>query len=601
MNAPPRVLIIDDLYGRRVAGGVNKDRLHLCGQFLLRDVTGDQPETLLVIDHPVAEAVFLRGQQPMQAVPGDVVENDLEGVVEFIRQGWRTPGGPQWSLVLLDLCFHTGPVTAKSHAAKPGMPEGRDDDDTASGYFGLSLLRALHAVLPELPIVILSSQSREEVSLEFSQHGALGFIPRAAEDGPKLLRQYLWRHGLFEDPSRTLVGSAVPLLLALRAARRASLDRKNVLILGERGSGKELIARAIHRYASSENFGEETRQSARPFVAVDSGSLSPTLFASELFGHRRGAFTDARADFPGKIVLADRGELFLDEIANMPGDVQVGLLRVIETREVIAVGASAPKSVDVRFLSATNGDLESGFRQDLLDRLREGGVIHSPPLRERLEDLPALADYLVREAERSVPGALKRRIEPETLDLLRSYSWPGNVRQLRACVAAAVSNFPDVEHLVPAHLRLPTESPQPAQPAPKSREPIRELEELAKFNATALTPPSLLGLWPSAEDAWARFAAGALRAAIDAVKRPSVDHPHGQILIHPALKMLSGDRTLSASRAADLVKKILTLAPLSETLRRQDPVLAEAYEIALRLRPKGSRATAAAKQRAKKV
>jgi DNA-binding NtrC family response regulator len=584
----PRILIVDDLYGRRVSGGVNRERLHLCGQYLIRDVTGDENTALLDIQDPVAEAFFLRGQQPTQANVGDTVENDLEGTLEFICQGWLAPppGTPRWSLVLLDLCFYTGAVTPESDRAMAGMPEGRENDDTRNGYFGLALLRALHARVPHLPIVILSSQSRDDVSLVFSQQGALGFIPRSSENGPELLRQYLWRHGLFEDPSGNLIGAAVPLLLSLRAARRAAADRKNFLILGERGTGKELIARAIHQYSSS--------VSARPFVAVDSGSLSRGLFASELFGHRRGAFTDAHADYPGKIVLADGGELFLDEIANMPPDVQVGLLRVIETREVIAVGAKSPKGVDVRFLSATNGNLgdDSGFRQDLLDRLREGGTIHLSPLRDRMDDLPALVEHFVRDAERSVAGSLHRRVEPEALDLLRSHSWPGNLRQLRACLAAAVSNFPDVEHLVPVHLRLPAErtSPPPAPNEPSVSSPqarLDVLEKLAGAGALRLSPASLVGLWPSAEDAFARFAAAALRAAIESVRRATPDHPDGQVLIHPALKLFSGDRTLSASRAADLVKKILTLAPVSEKLRQQDPVLAEAYRIALRLRPKG--------------
>jgi DNA-binding NtrC family response regulator len=157
---------------------------------------------------------------------------------------------------------------------------------------------------------------------------------------------------LLEDDTGTIVGRSLPLLLALRAARRAAADRRNVLIRGERGTGKELFARYLHQQSGP---GEN----AAPYAVVNTPAISPELFASELFGHVRGAFTSAFEERTGRITEADGGDLFLDEIANMPAAVQTGALRVLECRQVSPVGGTSSRHVDVRFLSATNEDLEA--------------------------------------------------------------------------------------------------------------------------------------------------------------------------------------------------------------------------------------------------
>ncbi len=603
MSAPcqlPRLLIVDDLFGRTHPDRLNRERANLCGQFLIEDVTGDETAkgSAQRIRNPIAQAVFFRGQTPVTSVVGNTVENDLEATMRVVRDGWLEwrPERPRWAMILLDLCFYTGRVTEESNRRTLGMPEGRLGDDDPKRFFGLQILGAIVNEFPDLPVVILSSKSRQEVSREFTQRGAL-FLARSDEHSPERLREYIWQHGLIPDDSGEIVGNSKPLLLALRAARRAAADRRNVLIRGERGTGKELLARYIHRQS-----GASQNQS---YVVVDSGTLSPQLYASELFGHRRGAFTGADRDHQGRILQANGGDLFLDEIGNMPPDVQMGLLRVLEQREVTPLGAREGQKVDVRFLSATNEDLEGraatgGFRQDLLDRLRQGGTVFLRPLRERLEDLELLVERLVREAERAKPSAMRRQIEPEALELLRSYDWPGNIRELQNCLYKAVSDSPDVEHLFPVHLHFGSsgEASVPRKPergdlrieSAQHGLTVQDLDALVgvlrEFPFEGVKPTDLVGRLPILQESLARFVAGLLKAALLATSRPTPDHPEGAILIHPAIKLLTGDKTLSASKAADIIKRLLSLSPEAEQLRIHDSVLQQAYETAVRLRPR---------------
>ena len=601
----PRLLIIDDLFGRILSDRRNEERANLCGQFLIEDATGDEIDrgTPQRIKRPVAQAVFCRGQVPGCASVGDTVTNNLEGSLRVIREGWQEwqAERPRWALVLLDLCFYTGRVTERSHRRTPGMPEGRPGDDDPAQYFGLRLLNAIHEQFPDLPVVILSSKPRQQVSREFSQCGALAFLPRGEERGPELLREYIWKYGLIPDEAGEIVGRSKALLMTLRAARRVAADRRNILIRGERGTGKELLARYIHR--------QGFLGSDRPLVVVDSGTLSPQLYASELFGHRRGAFTGADRDRIGWIVQAHGGDLFLDEIGNIPADVQAGLLRVLEQREVTPLGEQKAQTVDVRFLSATNEDLEGkaatgGFRQDLLDRLSEGGVVFLRPVRERLEDLEPLVEHLVREAERDKPGALRRRIEPEVIEILRGHDWPGNIRQLRNCLYNAVFSYPDVEHLVPVHLQFgegALHSPVP-RAAPGSTGPPDDsldslITTLSEFAFDGVKPADLVGRLPALQRAYATLTARLLKAAIQATSKPTLENPDGVVLIHPAVKLITGEKSVTASKAADIIKRLLGLDPEVRERLLANSILKEAYETALRLRPSQPSPRSNARQR----
>jgi len=580
----PRILIIDDLFGRTLVGRRNEERARLCGQYLLKDVTGDEEgRSSLTINSPVAEVVFLRGQKPSRSVIGDVVENDPDGILQTVRSG-------DWSMVLLDLCFYTGRVTEESDRKTAGVPKGRDGDDDPRRYFGLQVLELLHREFPDLPVVILSSKSRNEVSLEFSSKGALGFLPRGDEGSPEALGEYILKHGLIPDESDEIIGNSKPILLSLRAARLAARNRKNVLLLGERGTGKELFARYIGRHrpvATSE------------FVIVNSAELTPELFASALFGIEDRTATGVKKRI-GLIEEANGGDLFFDEVKDMPPLIQAAILRAIEQREIARQGSEDRKiQVDVRFLSATNADLErmseeGSFRSDLLDRLRDGGTIYLPPLRERKEDIPLLVEKFVRDAESHLAGALVRQIEPAALQKLCTYDWPGNIRELRGCVFRAVSEYPDVEHLVPVHVHLPNErmsqSSVPLRPAIAKVEPKRELaegsgdldgliERIEGFQFDPNNRGDLVGKLTKVRRAYAGLLSRYLATALSATSKSTPDNPEGEIQITAAIKLMRGDKTVTTSQAFDEVKRLLKESP------ELDPLLERAYRYVLSLRP----------------
>jgi DNA-binding NtrC family response regulator len=218
----------------------------------------------------------------------------------------------------------------------------------------------------------------------------------------------------------------------LEAITRVGPSDANVLITGEHGTGKEVVARTLHAISP---------RSSRAMIAVNTGALSEGLFESELFGHVKGAFTDARTDRIGRFELADGGTVFLDEIGNVPYRQQAKLLRVLENSEIERVGASRSRRIDVRVISATNADLRAAcaageFREDLLFRLNTV-EIHVPALRERKEDIPALAvHFLLRNASRY--RRTVRGFEASALQFLIQYSWPGNVRELEHTLERAV-------------------------------------------------------------------------------------------------------------------------------------------------------------------
>jgi DNA-binding NtrC family response regulator len=588
----PRVLIVDDLFGRTHSDARNEERANLCAQYLLRDVTGDEigkgaGQRVL---NPVAEAIFFRGQRPLCAHVGDRVENDLEAVLRLVGDGWTSPGHAehQWSMLLLDLCFYSGVVTASSDRRLRGMPEGTDEDASPQHYFGLKILRAIHREFPELPVVILSSKPREDVNREFSANGALGFLDRSGEDAADMFRDYLWRHGLIPDYSGLIVGKSRSLLLALRIARRAARNRRNILLRGQRGTGKELFASFIHRYGTNPS---------GPFEIVDSGALSPQLYASELFGHKKGAFTGADTNRVGRLAEARGGDLFLDEIANMPLEVQLGLLRAIEYRSVTPLGGNSGDPVDVRFISATNGDVErwtesgQGFRQDLLDRLRESGTIFLPSLADRKEDIPDLIRYYVFQAEQSILGAFARQIDPSVFEWALNYEWPGNIRELRNLMFNAVSQNPDVEYMVPLHLGL--SSPRSTKmdsttelanlhvvQSNRDQSGLLQLRSLLRalsaFDFNSLRRSDLEGLLPTLQESEGRVIAQYLKTVLAATAKPL----EGRIQIHPAIKVAMGDASVSASKAAGIIKSLL-----KNSSQLGDQTLMNAYEIATRLRP----------------
>jgi DNA-binding NtrC family response regulator len=320
--------------------------------------------------------------------------------------------------------------------------------DTTSGQEGLDLLSRIQGLDPVLPVVVMTAWASVDVAVEAMRRGARDFVQKPWENARLLsiigtqaeLARALRRGQRLEAENRVLRGGDGPQLIAESPAMRPTLDviarvgpsDANILITGENGSGKGSVALAVHRVSA---------RAAKPLVTVNAGGLSEGVFESELFGHVKGAFTDARTDRVGRFELADGGTLFLDEIANVPLNLQPKLLRVLETGEFEPVGSSRTRRVDVRILSATNADLhqevEAGhFRQDLLFRINTI-EIRVPPLRERREDIPLLAQSFLARHARHYRKKIKA-FEAKAVKALVEHPWPGNVRELDHAVERGV-------------------------------------------------------------------------------------------------------------------------------------------------------------------
>ena len=320
--------------------------------------------------------------------------------------------------------------------------------DTTSGREGLDLLDRVRALDDRLPVVVMTAWTNVDVVVEVMRRGARDFVQKPWENTRLLavvrnqieLGQVLRQERRLEAENRllrdqewpTLIAQSPPMRPVLEMVERIGPSDANVLITGANGTGKGLLAHAVH--AASARAG-------KPLVTVNMGGLSESLFESELFGHVKGAFTDAKNDRVGRVELAEGGSLFLDEIANVPLNQQAKLLRVLETGEYERVGSSRTRKADVRFISATNADLkpeaEAGrFRQDLLFRLNTI-QIHLPALRERREDIPLLADHFLRQHCRRYRKGIEG-FDPAAAEALLAYPWPGNVRELDHVIERAV-------------------------------------------------------------------------------------------------------------------------------------------------------------------
>ena len=326
--------------------------------------------------------------------------------------------------------------------------------DTTSGQEGLELLQKLQALDATLPVVVMTAWASVEIAVEAMRRGARDFVPKPW-DNPRLLSivrnqidlgsaQRAYRRLEQENEILRGNGKAGPSLIAQSAAMGPVLDviarvgpsDANVLITGENGTGKGLVAQALHAVSG---------RAGKPFISVNMGGLPEGVFESELFGHVRGAFTDAKADRAGRFELADGGTLFLDEIGNIPLSQQAKMLRTIETGEFERVGSSRTHHASVRLISATNADLggevaAGRFRQDLLFRLNTI-QLHLPPLRERREDIELLAQHFLKQHVTRYRKATTG-FDDSALQVMRDYAWPGNVRELDHSVERGVLMAP---------------------------------------------------------------------------------------------------------------------------------------------------------------
>ncbi|MGD0869422.1 MAG: sigma-54 dependent transcriptional regulator [Bryobacteraceae bacterium] len=409
---------------------------------------------------------------------------------------------------------------ATSPAAAIQAVESRDFDavvmdlnyarDTTSGQEGLDLLNRIQSLDSTLPVIVMTAWGSVELAVEAMRRGARDFIQKPW-DNTRLsailktqieLGRALRMGQRLEAENRALRAERFPQLIAHSAAMRPVLDvisrvgpsDANVLITGENGTGKGLVAQTLHSVSL---------RATRPLVTVNTGGLAEGVFESELFGHVKGAFTDAKVDRVGRFEMADGGTLFLDEIANISQGLQSKLLRTLETGEFERVGSSKTRRVDVRVFSATNADLsaqvaEGRFRQDLLFRLNTI-ELRLPPLRDRREDIPLLAaHFLDQHAEhyRKALGAF----DESAIKALLAHAWPGNVRELDHAVERAVLMAQgDTIRAADLGLRAGRESPPRLEEM--SLEDVEALlirKALARFNGNVSHAAGALGLSRSA-------------------------------------------------------------------------------------------------------
>lgn len=381
---------------------------------------------------------------PDTPAPRILIADDQPDVLEALR--------------LLLKCEGYQIETVKSPAAALKSVEARDFSlvlidlnytrDTTSGQEGLDLLNKLQALDSSLPVVVMTAWASVDLAVEAMRRGARDFITKPW-DNPRLLAivknqidlgSAVRAYSRLQQENQILRGKGGPNLIAQSAAMRPVLEvisrvgpsDANVLITGENGTGKGVVAQALHAVSV---------RAAKPFISVNMGGLPEGVFESELFGHVRGAFTDAKSDRAGRFELADGGTLFMDEIGNIPMSQQAKLLRTIETGEFERVGSSRTYHASVRLISATNSDLPAEvaagkFRQDLLFRLNTIHI-HLPPLRERREDIELLAQHFLKQHVERYRKPITG-FDDAAVQAMRDYAWPGNVRELDHAVERGV-------------------------------------------------------------------------------------------------------------------------------------------------------------------
>ncbi|MDR3720460.1 MAG: sigma-54 dependent transcriptional regulator [Candidatus Acidoferrales bacterium] len=315
------------------------------------------------------------------------------------------------------------------------------------GMSGLEFLHAVKRVNAELPVVIMTAYGTVESAVDAMKAGASDYVlkPFSLAELVLIIRKELATHHLRQENRdlrealghryeyKNIVARSDKMQAVLALVERVAPTNATVLIGGESGVGKDLIARAIH---------EHSQRASGPFVKINSTAIPETLLESELFGYEKGAFTGATSNKPGKFELADRGTLFLDEIGDVPAAIQVKLLRVLQDREFERLGSTRTHKVDVRLVAATNRDLraaleEGTFREDLYYRLNVV-AIDIPPLRDHKEDIPALAELFLEKSARE-SGKAVRGITPQAMKMLMDFHWPGNVRELQNVLERAVT------------------------------------------------------------------------------------------------------------------------------------------------------------------
>jgi DNA-binding NtrC family response regulator len=373
-----------------------------------------------------------------------LIADDQQDIIDALR------------LLLLDEGYEVTPARSPAEALE--RLEATDFDlaildlnytrDTTSGQEGFDLIERIRSLDPTLPVLVMTAWSSVAGAVEAMRRGARDYIEKPWDDDKLLaavrtqieLRRALRRNQRLQEANARLqrgatppfVGSAPSIVEIRQTIERIAASDASVLITGEHGTGKEVVAAWVHAHGD---------RRGKPLVTMNAGGLAEGIAESELFGHVKGAFTDARVDRIGCFEMADEGTLFLDEIANMPMRLQAKLLRVLQTGEMARVGSSRVRYVNVRIISATNADLHAEiaagrFREDLLYRLNTV-VIHLPPLRERRGDIQALAAHFLAIYATRYRKAIAG-FDSDAAAMLQAHDWPGNVRELAHSIERAV-------------------------------------------------------------------------------------------------------------------------------------------------------------------
>lgn len=323
--------------------------------------------------------------------------------------------------------------------------------DVTSGQEGFSWLNRILELDPAAVVILITAYGDVDLAVRAIKEGATDFVLKPWQNEKLLatlfaamkLRQSRCEIATLKNrqkqlsddldyPFHDFIGNSAGMRKVLETIEKVSQTDANVLILGENGTGKELVARALHRRSPRQN---------EPFICVDMGAISESLFESELFGHIKGAYTDAKAERMGRFEVASGGTLFLDEIGNLPLSLQAKILRVLESRQVTPLGTNTPRPIDIHLICATNMPIyqmkdRGDFRPDLLYRINTV-EIHLPPLRQRQEDIPLLCQYFLQLYCRKYKKEHKQ-LSPAALKKLTTYAWPGNVRELQHAIERAV-------------------------------------------------------------------------------------------------------------------------------------------------------------------
>ena len=412
-----------------------------------------------------------------------IVIDDERDFLESVRRGLITSG-------IKDVHLEENSRKAVSRFESGEVFDVAMIDITMPEVDGIELLKVIKQNSPFTECIMVTAIDDARTAVMCLKKGAYDYLvkPISKEDLVYSINRALERKRLVEildlskstrlpplthkEAFKSIIAGSADMMRVLKEAELHAASDIPVLITGETGTGKELLARAIHASSS---------RATHVFTPVNMESITPTLFDAQFFGHTRGAFTGAEKEQVGYLESSNRGTLFLDEIGNLPPELQGKLLRVLQDGEFIKIGTAGPRKVDVRFIAATNSDLnrlmaKNLFRRDLYYRLR-GGWLHLPPLRERKEDLPMLIDYFLKEFR----GDNSNKIEEDTFSLLMEYNYPGNIRELRSIIQSAV-NLAQGQiistRFLPVQLRK--RKPADTNANPNGFESIMPLEQMEK-------------------------------------------------------------------------------------------------------------------------